>query len=103
MDRIAMLKEILDQNPNDAFARYGLAMEYAKAGDSAAALAEYEKTVAANPDYVPAYQMGGQLLMNLGRDQEARQWFDRGMAVAQRTGNRHAEAEMQGMRDTLPE
>src|SRR5689334_1296639 len=26
MDRIAMLKEILAQNPNDAFARYGLAM-----------------------------------------------------------------------------
>ena len=25
MDRIAMLQEILDQSPDDAFARYGLA------------------------------------------------------------------------------
>ncbi len=29
MDKIAMLKEILAQNPDDAFARYGLAMEHA--------------------------------------------------------------------------
>ena len=28
MDRIAMLNEILSQAPDDAFARYGLAMEY---------------------------------------------------------------------------
>jgi len=28
MDRIAALNEILTENPKDAFARYGLAMEY---------------------------------------------------------------------------
>ena len=33
MDRIAILNEILTQNPNDTFARYGLAMEYSKPGD----------------------------------------------------------------------
>ena len=98
-----MLKEILAENPNDAFARYGLAMEYANAGDTASALKEYEQIVAANPDYVPAYQMGGQLLMNLGRDTDARKWFDHGIEAARRSGNRHAESEMQGMLDTLPE
>ena len=97
-----MLKEILADNPNDAFARYGLAMEYANTGDTAAALKEYEQIVTANPDYVPAYQMGGQLLLNLQKDQEARQWFDKGIAAARRTGNRHAESEMQGMLDTMP-
>ena len=30
MDRIALLTEVLSQNPTDAFARYGLAMEYSK-------------------------------------------------------------------------
>jgi tetratricopeptide (TPR) repeat protein len=102
MDRLAILKEILAENPNDAFARYGLAMEYANSGDTATALAEYEKTVALNPEYVPAYQMAGQLLMNLGRDTDARGWFDKGIAAARRAGNRHAESEMQGMLDTLP-
>ena len=98
-----MLKEILADNPNDLFAHYGLALEYANAGDTAAALAEYEKIVAMDPNYVPAYQMGGQLLLNLRRDEEARRWFDKGIAAARRTGNQHAESEMQGILETLPE
>lgn len=102
MDRIAMLKDILAENPGDAFARYGLAMEYANAGDSVSALSEYEKIVAADPEYVPAYQMAGRLLMNLGRDTDARSWFEKGIAAARRAGNQHAESEMQGMLDTLP-
>ena len=97
-----MLKEILAENPNDAFARYGLAMEYANSGDTSTALAEYQKIVDLNPEYVPAYQMAGQLLMNLGRDQDARTWFEKGIAAARRTGNQHAISEMQGMLDTLP-
>ena len=102
MDRLAMLKEILAENPNDAFARYGLAMEYANAGDAKAALAEYEQIVATNPDYVPAYQMAGQLLITQGRDDDARGWLERGITAARKIGNRHAESEMQGMLDTLP-
>lgn len=102
MDRVAMLKEILAENPNDAFARYGLAMEYANSGDTVTALAEYGKIVELNPEYVPAYQMAGQLLMNQGRDQDARAWFERGITAARRAGNQHAISEMQGMLDTLP-
>ena len=41
MDRIAALNDILTQNPNDAFARYGLAMEYSKQGDFDRSLAEF--------------------------------------------------------------
>ena len=43
MDRIAMLNEILTENPKDAFARYGLAMEYSKQGDFDRALAEFSR------------------------------------------------------------
>ena len=102
MDRVAMLKEILAENPNDSFARYGLAMEYANAGDSAAALSEYENIVAAAPEYVPAYQMAGQMLLSQGREEAARGWLERGIAAARKAGNRHAESEMQGMLDTMP-
>ena len=38
MDRVAMLSAILAANPEDAFARYGLAMEYSKAGQIEQAL-----------------------------------------------------------------
>jgi Tfp pilus assembly protein PilF len=103
MDRIATLKEILAANPNDAFARYGLAMEYAKAGDTAGALAEYSTILQHNPDYVPAYQMSGQTLMNAGRIAEARKMFENGIAAARRSGNQHAASEMQGILDVMPE
>jgi len=101
MDRIAMLKEILADSPNDAFARYGLAMEYAKAGDVEAALAEYKRILETNPDYTPAYQMAGQMLMERGRTDEARKLLSDGIASARRAGNQHAATEMQGMLDIL--
>ena len=44
MDRIAALNEVLTENPKDAFARYGLAMEYSKQGDFDRALARESKT-----------------------------------------------------------
>jgi tetratricopeptide (TPR) repeat protein len=102
MDRIAALKELLAANPTDAFARYGLAMEYSKSGDIAGALAEYNAILQHNPDYVPAYQMAGQMLMDAGRISEARKMFQDGIATARRAGNQHAASEMQGMLDVMP-
>ncbi len=103
MDRIAALKELLAENPNDAFARYGLAMEYSKAGKTDDALAEFTAIITNNADYTPAYQMAGQMLMTAGRIDEARKMFQDGIASAQRTGNQHAASEMQGMLDVIPE
>lgn len=101
MDRIAMLKEILTQNPNDAFARYGLAMEHANQGDTATALDEFEKLTTAHPDYAAGYQMSAQLLMKAARGDEARQRLQAGIAAAERTGNRLALNEMTAMLDEL--
>ncbi len=96
-----MLKEVLAANPNDAFARYGLAMEYSKAGDIDTALAEYKRVIEVNPDYTAAYQMAGQMLASAGRSEEARQMLEGGIACARRVGNSHAVSEMQGMLDLL--
>ena len=101
MDRIAMLKEILTQNPADAFARYGLAMELANQGNTDAALSEFEQLTTANPDYTAGYQMSAQLLLKSGRYQEARQRLEAGVAAAERTGNRLALNEMSAMLDDL--
>lgn|SRR5262249_25519419 len=101
MDRIAMLNEVLSQNPNDAFARYGLAMEFSKAGDIQRALSEFTKLLDANPDYAPAYFMAAQTLARAERVGEAKQMLSDGIACAKRTGNAHAESEMQAMFDDL--
>ena len=101
MDRIAMLQEILAQNPNDSLARYGLAMEFANTGESETALSEFARLLAANPDYTAAYQMSGQILMRLGREDEAGKMLQEGVASAVRTRNQHARAEMEAMLDEL--
>jgi hypothetical protein len=101
MDKIAMLTEILTHNPNDAFARYGLAMAYAAEGRDADALAEFDRIIAQTPDYVPAYQMSAQQLIKWLRTDDARVRLEAGLAAAARTGNAHAASEMQGMLDEL--
>ena len=101
MDRIAMLKQMLEQKPNDAFARYGLAMEYANGGQAENALAEFGKLLQAHPDYTAGYFMASQTLAREGRNQEARKMLQDGIASAERTRNVHAKSEMEAMLEEL--
>jgi tetratricopeptide (TPR) repeat protein len=101
MDKIGMLTKILQANPADAFARYGLAMAYSAEAKSEEALREFAETTRHNPDYVPAYQMSAQELLKAGRTDEARERLQAGLAACERTGNAHAASEMGAMLDEL--
>src|SRR5580658_11326726 len=97
MDRIAALNDILTQNPDDTFARYGLAMEYSKQGDLDRSLAEFSTLLKANPDYTPGYFMAAQTLVRADRANEAKTMLTDGIASTRRTNNMHAQAEMEAM------
>jgi len=101
MDKIALLSQILEQNPTDAFTRYGLAMAYVAENNTDQALVEFNTLIQHNPDYVPGYQMSAQTLVKSGRTEEALARLHEGIAAANRTGNQHALAEMEGMREEL--
>ena len=101
MDRVAMLTEILAQNPNDPFARYSLAMEYSNGGETEQAIAEFGKLLSANPDYTAGYFMAAQALARAGRNEEAKKRLREGIASAERTGNQHAQSEMSAMLEEL--
>ena len=101
MDKLALLTQILQQNPTDAFARYGLAMEHNTQGNTELALTEFTTLIHHNPDYVPGYQMSAQTLAKLGRTDEAATRLREGIAAAQRTNNAHAASEMQALLDDL--
>jgi tetratricopeptide (TPR) repeat protein len=101
MNRVEMLTQILDQNPNDAFARYGLAMEHAKTGEVETAMQEFKKLLDVHPDYAAGYFMAAQTLAKAGRNDEAKTHLQNGIAAAARTGNAHAKGEMEAMLDEL--
>ena len=101
MDRIAMLSEILSQDPNDAFARYGLAMEYSKLGEVDKSLDEFARLLSAHPDYTAGYFMAAQTLAGANRTDDAKKMLVEGIASAVRTGNSHAQSEMTAMLDDL--
>jgi predicted Zn-dependent protease len=101
MDRIAALNEVLTENPKDAFARYGLAMEYSNKGDFDRALAEFAILLESHPDYTAGYFMGAQTLARAERPEEAKKMLADGIASARRTGNLHAQSEMEAMMGEL--
>jgi tetratricopeptide (TPR) repeat protein len=99
--RVAALKEILETNPNDAFARYALGLEYSGADETDAALAEFQLLLAAHPDYTNGYFMAAQALAHAERNDEAKTMLQQGIECARRTHNQHALSEMEAMLDEL--
>ena len=101
-NRMEILLSMVAKNPQDSFARYGLAMEYANTGDLERAIVEYRALIGFNPDYAAAYFHGGQALEKLGRIEEARQVYEQGIQVTGRTGDQHTRSELQAALDMLP-
>lgn len=99
--RREMLEQFVAEKPNDAFARYGLALECAKLGDDATASDHFRKLLELHPNYVAGYFQFGQLLARLGRRDEARKMLSDGVVVAQKAGDMHARDEMQAALNEL--
>jgi tetratricopeptide (TPR) repeat protein len=97
-----VLKNMLAQNPRDSFARYGLAMEHVINGELEEAVVEFRNLLDYNPDYAAAYFHGGQALEKLGRVEDARAMYQKGIETTSRTGDQHTRSELQGALDMLP-
>ncbi len=95
------LKSMLEQDPANSFARYGLAMEYANSGQLEAAVGQFKTLLEDSPDYVAGYFHGGQTLQKLGLIPEARDLFERGLTACERTGDGHSASEIQAALDLL--
>jgi Flp pilus assembly protein TadD len=100
-ERLNSLRAMLDQDPGNTFVRYGLAMELARQGDLEQAVQEFNALMHHNPDYAAAYFHGGQTLEKMGRIEEARQVYQRGIEVTARTGDAHTRSELQAALDLL--
>lgn len=99
--RREMLEEFVTTDPNDSFSRYALALELEKADSRVEAAAQLREVVARDPDYVAAYYHLGRMLLVLGKIEEARTFYERGLDVATAAKDQRAQSEIQEALDML--
>lgn len=91
-----MLQGFIAQKPRDPFPRYALALEYKNAGRLDDAQATFAELMTVEPSYTATYLHAGNVLVALGRRDEARSTYQAGIAVATRAGDTHARGELEG-------
>ena len=101
MNRIEILKGFLEDNPNDSFSRYALALEYAKLSQNDDAVRELETVQTRDPAYVATYFQLGQLYQKVGRTHDAEKTFRTGITVAAKAGDEHTRSELEGALEAL--
>jgi predicted Zn-dependent protease len=95
--RRQMLEEFIAKKPDDAFSRYGLALECSNSGDTTAADSHFRMLTDQFPDYIPAYLMYAQMLARIERADDARQILTKGISAAANKGDDHARSEMESL------
>ncbi len=101
MDRIEQINEFLKNNPGDSFLTHALALEYIKAGEAVLARHLFEELLDRQPDYIGSYYHLAGLLVEMGEKERAVEWYEKGIAVAKKVGDRHALNELQNALDEL--
>jgi tetratricopeptide (TPR) repeat protein len=101
IDRLAMLQQAVVRTPDDAFPRYGLAMELRKLGRGPEACVAFAELLERHAGYVAAYLMYGNLLRDQGELEQAKTIYERGAEVALAAGNEHAHGELVSARAEL--
>jgi predicted Zn-dependent protease len=101
MDRLGMLRTMVEARPDDPFPLYGLAMELVKQGQSEEAERSFAMLVERHASYVATYLMYGNLLVSLDQRERAAGIFDRGIEVAGASGDDHAVSELEAARAQL--
>jgi tetratricopeptide (TPR) repeat protein len=100
--RIELLRAFIAQRPSDPFPQYGLALEHKNAGQLAEAWGVFEALMEKHPTYTAAYLHAGNTALALGRTEEARAVYARGLDACAKAGDAHARGELEGALAALP-
>lgn len=93
-ERVQFLKQRLEANPDDTFARYALALELSKSDRPDEALGHFEYLLSRHPGYSATYYQAGMFMIQKGRPADARRIFEKGVEVTHSQGELHAEQEL---------
>jgi coproporphyrinogen III oxidase len=99
--RLAFLKKMAEESPDDPFFPYALAMEHQAMGDDLHSLVLLSEVIHKFPDYIPAYHLSAQLLIKTNQDEAAVNLLNTGIMLSQKAGNKKACSEMQALLEEL--
>lgn len=86
-NRIEALKALVKKNPGNPLNRYGLANEYFKAGKYKEAIDEIGVYFTLKDDEGAGYRMLGEALLRLGKKEEAKEAYIKGIEAAYKHGH----------------
>jgi len=101
ISRLENLKKMLQDDPQDTFARYALGLEYMSSGENENARDIFEELRVLDPNYVATYYQLGKIYELLGDESEARKIYEKGVYVAASQGDEHTKQELQQAIDDL--
>ncbi len=99
--RIAALNAMLDADPDDGFALYGLAMEHKALDALEAAEPLLRRLLVLDPGHHYGHYQLGELLIADGREDEAEAVLDAGIRRAEQDGAVKALGELIALRDQI--
>jgi tetratricopeptide (TPR) repeat protein len=82
LGRIDMLLKMLETEPEDIFVNYTLGLEYVAELDLERGQSQFNKVLALDPGYVPAYYQLGKLFESQLKNAEALDYFKKGLKKA---------------------
>ena len=91
---ISALEKLLGTPRDGALLRYSLGLEHAKAGNAERAAGYLREAVARDPLYSAAWKALGKLLVELKKPEEALEAYRKGIAAAEKKGDKQAGKEM---------
>ncbi len=86
-DRAITLEKLLERNPEDSRLRFGLALEYLRAGRSRDGVRELRAYLAASDDEGNAWGRLAAVLLEMGEHEEAKDAYRRGIEAAYEHGH----------------
>jgi tetratricopeptide (TPR) repeat protein len=96
--RLEQLIKFYNEDPNDPFIIYGLALEYLKT-DVKKSEDLFNKLITNFPDYLPAYYQTAKLKQELGSTEQALTIYKKGIELAAQQNDSATKRELQAAHD----
>jgi Tfp pilus assembly protein PilF len=100
MNRLELLLKYYEDDPNDPFNIYALAIEYLKS-DTEKSRELFDKVMLEHPDYVPTYYHAAKLYQDVGEKDRAASIYEKGIEVALQNKDLKAHRELKSAYDEL--